>query len=33
VPQGEALPFEMHGGRVEFVVSAIHGHQMVELCL
>jgi len=33
VPQGEALPFEMHGGRVEFVVPSIDGHQMIELQL
>lgn len=31
VPQGEPLPFEMLGGRVEFVVPVIHGHQMIEV--
>ncbi len=31
VPQGEAIPFEIHGGRIEFVVPAIHGHQMIEM--
>lgn len=33
VPQGEAIPFEMNGGRVEFVVPAINGHQMIEVSL
>jgi hypothetical protein len=31
VPQGEPLPFAMHGNRVEFVVPVIHGHQMIEV--
>jgi hypothetical protein len=28
-PQGEALAFEVQGGRVEFVVPKVVGHQMV----
>jgi len=31
VPQGAPLPFEMHNGRIEFVVPVIHGHQMIEV--
>lgn len=31
VPEGEALPFEQKGGRVEFVLPKLHGHQMVAL--
>jgi hypothetical protein len=31
VPSGEDLPFELRGGRVEFVVPKIVGHQMVAL--
>jgi len=28
-PQGEALEFEVRGGRVEFTVPKVVGHQMV----
>lgn len=31
VPEGQALDFETRGGRVEFVVPEIKGHQMVAL--
>jgi len=30
-PQGDALPFQQAGGRVEFVVPRVVGHQMVAL--
>lgn len=30
-PQGAELAFEKDGDRIEFVVPAVHGHQMVEL--
>jgi len=31
VPEGAALPFVQQGGRVEFVVPRVVGHQMVEV--
>jgi hypothetical protein len=31
VPQMEDLPFELRGGRAEFVVPRVDGHQMVAL--
>lgn len=31
VPEGEALPFKIENGRVEFVLPKLVGHQMVEL--
>jgi hypothetical protein len=33
VPGGESLPFRLNGGRVEFVVPRVDGHQMVCLQL
>jgi len=30
-PQGEELPFEQQGGRVEFVVPELNGHQIVAI--
>jgi hypothetical protein len=31
VPEGKPLPFAEKGGRIEFVVPEINGHQMIEL--